>query len=569
MPNALVAAAMICSACVVLAIRIDAQSRPNLLLVVGDDLGVDQVGCYGRGSSPPATPNLDRLAAGGMRFTRAYVNPVCTATRAAILTGRHGFRTGMMHSLWLNQPGLTQQDSTFAGILQTQGYATALVGKWHVGTAHGLATPNVLGFGHFAGAIEGAIPSYFDWPRVLNGTSTQCRTYATTQEVDDALAWIGAQTAPWALMLSFHAAHAPFEAPPAALHKQNLAGSNPETAPVPFYAATIEAMDAELGRLLAGIGPAVLANTNVVFVGDNGTPQNVTRPPFVPQHGKNTVYEGGINVPLIVAGPAVHVPGTACGTLVCAVDLFATILELCGVPAGSLPANAGQDAQSIVPQLGETGARGRSIAYVELSTYSYVAIAAIEQCYKLIQLRGPAIGEELYDLAADPYEQNDLLLQPLTAPAAAALQRLRAEIQRLRPPGSLLPFGTGCPGATGDPRLVAVVPPQVGLSAGVLIDNVSPAASMVFGMFGTSNASHSGNPLPMNMASYGMPSCQLLIDPLSLSYAGFHGGLWSVRTPRDPTIAGTRFYLQAFVLEPGINAANMVASAGLEGVVGP
>jgi arylsulfatase A-like enzyme len=567
MPNALVAAAMICSACLVPDIRGNAQSPPNLLLVVADDLGVDGVGCYARAAAPPPTPNLDALAAGGVRFTRAYVDPVCTATRAAILTGRHGFRTGFVHSLWLNQPGLTLADPTYAAVLQSHGYATALIGKWHVGTTYGLATPNTLGFQHFAGAIEGAIPDYFDWPRVVNGSMARCQTYATTQEVDDALAWIGAQSGPWALMLCFHAAHAPFQAPPPALHTRNLAGLDPLTNPVPFYAATIEAMDTELGRLLAGIGPAVPADTNVLFVGDNGTPPEVTEPPFAPAHAKNTVYEGGVVVPWIVAGPAVQSPGKVCDGIVMAVDLLPTICELCGVRASSMPAGA-QDGASFVQLLTDAPLPGRTTAYAELSTFSYRAITAIEQRFKLILTRGSTIGEELYDLDADPFEQNDLLQQPLGVEASAAWVRLQAYLAQLRPPGSLQPFGTGCAGGAGEPRLVAMIPPQVGLCAGVRID-VSPTAMLVFGMFGYSNTSSRGNPLPMNMASYGMPACELLLDPLYLGYAGFRGGPWSVPVSRNPVVAGTRFYLQAFVYEPGINAGNMVASAGLEGLIGP
>ncbi|MBL8755102.1 MAG: sulfatase-like hydrolase/transferase, partial [Planctomycetes bacterium] len=272
----------------------------NVMLVVADDVGVDSVACYGLGSNPPPTPTIDGLAAAGVRFTNAQACPLCSPTRASLLTGRHGFRTGIGRALANNDAGLAATETLLPEVLAPAGIHTALIGKWHLGDDLGAATPTAEGFGLFTGALQGALNNYFNWPKVENGTTSLSTTYATTDCVDEALAFVGSTSQPWFLMLAFHAGHTPLHAPPAGLHTQNLTGLDPQTTPVPFYKAMVEAMDTELGRLLATMPPAVRANTNIVFLGDNGTASQVVQAPFDPQRSKGTVYQGGVKVPLIV-----------------------------------------------------------------------------------------------------------------------------------------------------------------------------------------------------------------------------------------------------------------------------
>ncbi len=137
-----------------------AQAPANTLLVVIDDLGPEFVQCYGGVANPPATPNLNALAGKGVRFANAYANPVCTPTRACLMTGRHAFRSGMEVTCMPGDAGLRPEEWLLPEGLGALGYACAYIGKWHLGDRHGLATPNVQGWPHFVGALYGNIPNY-------------------------------------------------------------------------------------------------------------------------------------------------------------------------------------------------------------------------------------------------------------------------------------------------------------------------------------------------------------------------------------------------------------------------
>jgi arylsulfatase A-like enzyme len=307
-------------------------------MLLADDVGVDNIAVYAESATAPPTPNVDALAASGVLFRNAWATPHCSPTRASLLTGRYPSRHGVGIALCEGGsercPVLPLREVTLPEVLDAQatGYAHALVGKWHLSDERNGAElgPNLAGWSHYAGILGAHPTSYFLWPRTVNGVTTSSTAYATTQVVDDALAWIQTAPEPWVCYVWFPAAHAPYHAPPAHLHSQNLAGLDPATAPVPFYKAMVEAMDTEIGRLLGSLGPALLGRTEVLILGDNGTPQEVSEPPFAPSHAKKTPFEGGVNVPLVVAGPSVGAPGREEAALVHAVDVFATVLELCG-----------------------------------------------------------------------------------------------------------------------------------------------------------------------------------------------------------------------------------------------
>jgi arylsulfatase B len=183
-------------------------------------------------------------------------------------------------------------------------------------------------------------------------------TYATTDTTNDALAWINARGSnPWFAWVAYNAPHSPFHKPPSDLHTYDTEVSGWNTLPIganqrTHFNAAIEALDTEIGRLLSSMTPTVLANTWVIFVGDNGSPPQVVQDPFGSTHAKNTLYEGGVRVPLLISGPGVVSPDRESSDLVHAVDLYSTILEMAGIDvAATQPAVKPIDSESLMPQL--------------------------------------------------------------------------------------------------------------------------------------------------------------------------------------------------------------------------
>lgn len=417
------------------------DQRPNLLVVLADDVGVDQFAAYGEHPAPAHTPRIDQLAAEGLLFRNTWVAPGCSPTRALILTGRQGHRTGIGRAIGFepspgNEVELSTDEVSLADVLAPV-YRTAALGKWHLSLADqsGLSHPLLLGFEHHAGAISNFTSvngdTFFDFSKAVDGVAVETQAYATSDTVDDALALIdGFGDDPWFVWLAFHAAHAPYHAPPADLHTAALPAEVWQD-PVAHMQAMVEALDSELGRLLDGLDPQVAARTVVVFLGDNGTPGSVTTAPFDPDHGKTELYEGGVNVPLILAGPGVPA-GAVCEGLVSGADLFATLAELAGLP---VPAG-GEDSLSLAPYLADPGrASLRPWVYAEKfapngpGPYVNVERAARDGRHKLIvdfDDQPEPVSVELYDLQADPFEQDDLLAQPagLTAAQQLAFERL-------------------------------------------------------------------------------------------------------------------------------------------------
>ncbi len=406
-----------------------ARRPQNIVLILADDFGVDMVGAYAEGSAPPCTPTIDALARDGMLFRNAWANPSCTPTRAALLTGRHGFRTG------LGQPGagalLDLAETTIPETLL--GYTSSCLGKWHLASGPGSANhPNLSGFNHYAGGVTGGVPDYFSWPKTINGTTSQSTTYATTDTIDDAIAAMVSMPEPWFLYVSLNAPHTPYHIPPASICQPSscatpLCGNLPPNASQLLQGkAMVEAMDAELGRMftvLDSIDPRAF----VIFMGDNGTARPMAEPPFIRQRAKGTIYEGGVNVPLIVRGPGVARGESA--ALVSCVDLHSTIAEIAGRPTSP------EDSVSMVPLFRDPQAEGREFVYAETFSPNGGTLPFAEHRrtvrnarYKL--LRETGAPDELYDLTLDPFEQTNLLINP-DAAAMAAFALLEAEFVRL------------------------------------------------------------------------------------------------------------------------------------------
>jgi arylsulfatase A-like enzyme len=339
----------------------------NVLVLMADDLGVEILTCYGPQLDQPPTPVLDQLALDGVRFNRAWSAPLCTPTRAALQTGRYPSRSGLgdllggIHDTDLGPYGLPLEEVILPEIV-TQGgggpWQTACIGKWQLASAAvgGVEAPNIAGYGHFAGTLGNLQPpeeSYFQWEHIVDGLAATETGYATTVQVDDALAFIAQATEPWLCSVNFNAPHPPFHAPPPELHTQDLsAAGDPNVDSRPYYKATVEALDTEIGRLLAGLPSP--ANTLVIFTADNGTPTKVAPPVLNPLKAKGSMFEGGIHVPLIVRGPGVALPGSACDALVDVTDVWATLAEVAGVdPASVLPPEAVLDGKSLLPYLAD------------------------------------------------------------------------------------------------------------------------------------------------------------------------------------------------------------------------
>lgn len=587
------AAVAFAAAAFVLLSPLHAQNPDNLLIIVADDLGVDYVGCYKEGTTPPPTPHIDGLAQRGVLFRNAWANPSCSPTRASLLTGRYPFRTTV--GRWIRHLNNSEPIGTVAAsewtlpeLLDRAGgaYAHACVGKWHVhDVTHGSDAPRVLGgFDHFAGSLEGQIPSYTSWTRVVDGAAAHTTRYCTTQNTDDALAWIKQQNGPWMLFLTYQAPHIPYHAPPASLHTQNLSGLTPQSGHTPqnrpFYRAMVESLDTEMGRLFTQLGAGTMQKTNVIFVGDNGSVQRQAVAPFDPNRAKGTPYEGGINVPMIVAGPAVRSPGREVGALTVALDIFATALDLCGArPA--LPAHVQHDSVSLLPYLqNPTQAALRQFAFAEEfrgdtwpSPNQNGHAMVRNDRYKLI--RRMTRGDELYDLQADPFERSNLLNGTLSSTQQQNHTALLNEIARLRSPrGKFVRYGQGgCQGSAGQPQISAVGTPSLGQSFSIQLSSAAagrPAALVT----GVSDATWAGATLPLDLGILGAgPQCRLdcSLDVLLFVATDNQGqAAIPLTVPQLNSLVGHSLFHTWLIDDPQApgNPAGLVSSAGAASVLG-
>ena len=416
-----------------------ARAQDNFLVLVADDVGVDRIGAYGEHPDPGQTPNVDQLASQGVLFRNAWALPSCSPSRACALTGRYAFRTGIGHITTSGQLGLDPAEWILPEMLTCApagAYRSAALGKWHLYGAWGSVHPLLCGFDRHAGSI-GKLTSYFEWTKSHNGRLGTSKQYATTDTADDALRAIEALPEPWIVWVAFNAAHKPLHAPPSHLHSYSLSGDPSET-PVEHVKAMVEAMDTEIGRLLASIQPQVLDRTTVVFFGDNGTTNEATSPPFIPGHAKGTLFEGGVNVPLIISGPQVSHPGSECAALVNLTDLYATLAEIADVDLGT--AGIDLDSVSLLPYLQDpTTPSIREWVFAESfdpngpGPYKHHHRAIRGQRFKLIRKSyySSIVQELLYDLEQDPFEETNLLLQDLTREQRRAYHRLRRQMRRL------------------------------------------------------------------------------------------------------------------------------------------
>jgi arylsulfatase A-like enzyme len=339
---------------------------PNIVFILADDLGWSDLACYG--SDLHQTPHLDRLATQGTRFLNAYsASPVCTPTRASILTGRHPARLKM--TIWreaaevrgkreLLEPVVRDQlplsETTLAEILHQVGYYTAHIGKWHLGRAG--AYPQSHGFDvNIGGTLWGAPDSFFypfrgatyfrSWRYVPDLEPGQPGDYLTDRLTDKAIEIIKRMDGrPFYLNLWYHSVHTPIQGKPALVEKYKGKVQADARHNNPDYAAMVESLDENVGRILDAIDDAKITDrTIVVFFSDNGgfvnqcklQPDRAVTNNSPLRSGKGSLYEGGIRVPLIVRLPGSDPIGRTCHIPVTSNDLLPTLLALTGFAKNS------------------------------------------------------------------------------------------------------------------------------------------------------------------------------------------------------------------------------------------
>lgn len=393
---------------------------PNVVFILLDDVGRDKVGAYADHPHPAPTPNLDALAARGVLFRHAWAYPTCSPTRASVLTGRHPDRHGIGLIIQRNDGVETFLDPDEVLLPEAlPAHSNIALGKWHLRDRE---TPYThaqrCGFDRWVGYVG---PNDYEcWTRYDNGSTTSRSGYYPFELAADTIRVLREMPEPYFAYVCPRLAHWPYHDPPDGLHSQG----NPSF-PIVQHIAMVEAADTILGRVMQHVD---LDDTFVFVMGDNGSPGATVSAPFDPFHAKGSMYEDAVRVPLIVAGPGVR-QGVEVGALVQATDVFATVLELVGAP----PADGfAEDSVSFAPLLLTAGAQGAR-EWVYTTRFMPPGVAgqrhrAVRTArHKLIH-RVDANVFELYDLATDPFEGDNLLLSNPGACTDALRDRLAALI---------------------------------------------------------------------------------------------------------------------------------------------
>lgn len=416
---------------VLLYIPVPVFAQRNVILIIADDLGTDYLGFYENHVDTIGMPNIRKLLSRGVRFTKAWSNPLCSPTRAGILTGRYSFRTGVGTAIKFGTSQLNTWEVTIPRLLnifKPSGIAKANIGKWHLhqNTPANYYFPNLMGYDHFEGPFSGAINSYTNWTKVTNGIASNVTNYATTEITDNAINWIKANSyKPFFLWLAYNAPHTPYHLPPNGLYTDTtLTGTSTDinANPRKYFKAMVEALDHEIGRLFDTLQfIQKWDSTDIIFIGDNGDDQRVVQSTGNGK-AKGSLYQAGISVPLIISGPSVVNSGRISDALVNTHDLFATILELMGNTDWhqQIPQSVYTDSKSILPVIKNTAAEIRPWVFSEVfgATSTGDGKTMRNMNYKLIDFDSG--GQKFYYLAGDVAEMHDLLIDTLTAGDSAA-----------------------------------------------------------------------------------------------------------------------------------------------------
>lgn len=413
------------------------KSRPNVILIMTDDQGFGDLGYYG--NPHVKTPTIDNFAKESVRFDEFLVSPVCAPTRAALMTGRYPLRTGVRDT-YRGGAIMSTDEITLAEVLKKAGYATGMVGKWHLGDNYP-SRPQDQGFDFTLRHLSGGIGQPGDWPNTAkrdssyfnpilwkNGEMFQSKGYCSDVFTDSAIEFIDRnKEQPFFLYLAFNAPHAPLQVPQKYydLYKDIDPSSGFEDDDRPFpkmnektkeqarkVYAMVTNIDDNLNKLLDHLEELHLSdNTLVIFMTDNG-----------PQHDrylagmrgrKSYVYEGGVRVPSFWRLPSAFTGDRDIKTPAAHYDILPTLAELCRAP---LPKDRKIDGQSLLPLLLGTDSSlpNRSFArsWVRGGPEKYVNISLRRDAYKLVGNcdENADIGQfELYNLSKDPYERNNII----------------------------------------------------------------------------------------------------------------------------------------------------------------
>lgn len=411
-------------------------SRPNVIVMLADDLGWADVGYH---DSDIETPSLDRLANEGMRLERFYVNPICTPTRAALLTGRDALRMGVGYfpiMAWSNK-AVSPQEHFMPETFKAAGYQTGMVGKWHLGHTLEPHTPNARGFDDFFGHLHTQV--FYYTHKTSGGHDLQHNgdsvrrdgRYLTDVHGEEAARFIKNRDSskPFFLYVPFLAPHSPMEAPAPLIKKYadrpvvELPEGNPLRGLVPprqlkqvqqVYAAMVDSMDQAIGQILATLDEEGIADdTIVVFLSDNGG-FNGFGASNAPLRGeKMTVFEGGIRVPALIRWPGKIQSGAESHQMISVMDVFPTIAAAAGVEMKNSKPLDGESAWPLAAGSTFEARNGDVFFVAEQPTASPYFYAVIRDRWKLVQvlhedLYTKRVENLLYDIAADPEENNNL-----------------------------------------------------------------------------------------------------------------------------------------------------------------
>ncbi len=374
---------------------------PNIIFMIADDLGVDYLNGYHDSNLLPNTPTLDSIRAHGVTFENSFSSPMCTPSRATVMSGKLGIKTGV-----LSPPGNLdlEHKSIFTALeeLTDNTYADAVIGKWHISQPTDPFHPSQHNIDYYSGLLGAGVDDYFAWQKTEDGITTTENTYVTQYITDKAINWIGDQNQPWFCWIAHAAPHTPFHVPPEGLYTISNPTNNKRK-----YVAMIEAIDHELNRLLNTISQEVKDNTIFIFIGDNGTPANLVQD-YPDGHGKGTLYQGGIRVPMIASGAGVTRIGERESAMVHINDIYATILDLAGA---ELPGGIHNSLSFSHLLNGEEGSK-RSYNYSDFEEGNTPTFAIRDQRYKLIDHQNGV--QEFFDLQEDSLEFNNLILTSLS-----------------------------------------------------------------------------------------------------------------------------------------------------------
>ncbi len=389
-------------------------AKPNIVFIMADDLGWRDVGYHG-GSI--RTPNIDKLAAEGTRLEQFYVQPVCSPTRSSLITGRYPMRCGLQVGVvrpWA-QYGLPLEERTLAAALKEAGYTTAICGKWHLGHVKSAYLPTSRGFDHQYGHYNGAL-DYFthvrdgglDWHR--NDQPAREEGYTTDLLADESVRLIEQhdRSRPLFLYVPFNAVHSPFQAPESYVDKYaHIKVKNKR-----IFAAMLACMDEAIGRIVSALERhGMKDNTLIVFCSDNGGVGGISDNGLL-RGQKAQLYEGGMRVPAIAVWPGVLKAGAVVNEPLHIVDMYPTLLKLAGARLEQALPLDGKDAW---PTIAQSKPSPHKEILLNVTPYN----GAI-RCgnWKLIHngrlganYTDPKPSEdtfELFNLAEDPYEKNDL-----------------------------------------------------------------------------------------------------------------------------------------------------------------